>query len=281
MANNFKYFYTIYPYGSGGNHVCNLLSCSEEFYHKFPTFEELLESYKQKLLLRPTVKDFVELNGDVIHVTDDNIYHALSLIYNAHVWPGKPKEEVNIIESEDNIHVTFILGKLKFAISMSKDEWLSDNLNKKISGQGHYIDRKAFLPPKTKNKFLQKIWYSLFNKQQIAGIILSYPKRNGRASDRLNIANKNVRKNLEQHIAVSNVTYNNYKLPYIMNSNVLFDSTNGLEINTDDFMENDGSYYFQESIYKKFNVILPDHIHELHKVWIEIIDKSIEIGATK
>ena len=129
---------------------------------------------------------------------------------------------------------------------------------------GHYFDYETnLLNNLVKNLFFKNLPYSLF-------CVLTVPnKKNSRLFRRLNNSDL-----LQNYIITKSLS--NYVIPMKIVGYTIFDEMNSLLIDSDLFGEETGSEYLQDIIFKKFKLELPNDIHDIHKLWINMIDISLE-----
>lgn len=277
-----KYFLVLFPYACGGNHLTNLLSTDDKFYQRFTSSDyknDLVKKYTEKITLELKPETFVNYDHPTRSPpkTKEEMLGRLSRIYNAHVWKGTPSDFVNELEIDNNIDLTINLGSLKFHIGISKEEYSKSIISKSIIAQGHNIYSTVYennnstleVVPKVNNHYLKDFWFHCRNASEITGLVMTYPKKQGRAFKRVELGNKDVNMSIQKDL---------YKLPFICKKNPYLTKDNGILIDSDIFCELEGSYYLQELIKDNFGIILPNYIHDLHVLWLEMIDKTIYLA---
>jgi hypothetical protein len=100
-------------------------------------------------------------------------------------------------------------------------------------------------------------------------IMVTKPVKNERATKRYKFVDE-INKNKP-----INITSDIYDLPLKILDTELFNSDNSIILNSDLLFNDDGSYYVQELLLNSFSIHLPNSIHDLHKLWIKMIDKSL------
>lgn len=263
----------IYPFAAGGNHLATLLSTHNNFYPKFYSenyFEDLLIKYEKNLNRRLDASLFATINKHLTIDSMEDVLGRLSLYYNAHFWEGHPMTEFTINNCENFLEIIINYKGVKFYVSVPEEEFYTSDFTKNFISQTHNYDHAVIDVPK--NKLVKKLWHTM-NLEHRKGIIMTYPKNEGRAGQRVFVANSKVNFN--------NSYKNNYKLPYFRQDIELFNDMNALLVDTNLFCEDDGSRYLQELLKSKFQLQLPDIIHDLHTIWCKMVDKSIALAENK
>lgn len=129
---------------------------------------------------------------------------------------------------------------------------------------GHIEEYEThILKTKIRNNFFKYLPYTI-------SCIITAPKNsNGRLYKRLKYFH-------DHNNYITQLSLENYSLPLKLVGYNLFDLSNSIILNSDILGKSEGSYYFQEVIFSKLNLQLPNEIHELHQLWINMIDRTLE-----
>lgn len=274
-SNNF--FCIIYRTCCGGNHLANLLTTNNKFFQRFAStnyLNELEKKYNNLIDIAYDSEDYKRIQQAVFQSLGKNIPFpdATALVYNVHFNKRLGDRIPNWVEKETIDDVEFITYNMSL-------QGLSINASQKIDTKhdnfivlAHDFNFITQLPNLRKNYFnnnlTNQFLKNLMSNSNITGIFLKPPTKPSRAWERLHKANTFVVQNDKRY---------HFSLPIIADNQTLFDYKNTIEIDTDKFFEYDGSYYVQDILSNKCNIILPDLIHTLHKNWVDMIDRSIDI----
>ena len=153
--------------------------------------------------------------------------------------------------------------KKSLLLNVYKD---SNNLDQKVCRlvYGHKEEYQShFLKSKIRNNFFKYLPYT------ISCIVTAPQNTNGRLYKRLKHFH-----NTNNY--VTQLSLDKYELPFKIVGYNLFDNSNSIILNSDIFGESDGSYYFQEKMLLNFKLSLTNEIHDIHRLWINMIDRSLE-----
>lgn len=272
---NCRFFYVTYPPITGGNHVANLLSTHDKFFPRFNSKnypESLKNVYLDKLNSNLTtehwdiVKSTLEKHTDI--QLSEKFSDALSAVhYNAHVYKWSFEDiKFNTGMVEDKTDDLVELHAMHYTMLCNAAHHINDYFKKIYICTSHNPMAVAKQRPRVHNDFLQAMYENINSGKNLAGIICTKAKK-GRAMKRL-FANR---------VTFKEISKNTYDMPLCINDKPIFTTENSFYLNSDKFLENKGSYYFQETIYENLGIELPNEIHEIHDIWIEMIDKSISL----
>lgn len=233
-----KFLHVIYPPLTGGNHIINLLTTADTIRSKIDT-DKLVEFYKTKTNFTPNTPKASDDSFRNSFQIDSN-YDLISQGYNVHVY-------------ESNNLFKFIYRNVQ--------NYTSDKICTLV--HGHSDEYKFHLGNTTlRNNFFKYLPYTL-------GLFVSVPKI---LESRLYKRVKYFNENNSYVVPLSN---NNYHLPFSIVGYEIFNNTNACILDSDIFGQTEGSKYFQEFVLEKFNIKLPNTIHVMHELWINMVDQSL------